>query len=830
MTVPQPEGLRSEARRPSSPAKATAGRSGFADLLPLKPDEHELELRRRLVDPDGAVRAEAALHLGAAYLADHPRVATRLLMQAVAGPPLTAARAELRLAWHAYDSDDEGRSRIHVARARALSMEVWERSDELDVGQLRVAIDIASSSAFLRQFDEAVGLLQELDRRLRRHGTRERMHAPEDPELRQLAALVSLRLGQTRLDSHPAAAARALRRALAIGTGPVAAQAALDLARHLAARIGGLGAEIEELYRLAVDVGDPAVTPVALIGLGDTLWRGGQLVEAEQQWERALAIGDEEVAERVARRRDGTWQRIRQLAEPGFPDDARPLLDAGTTTTLGRLAARRASDDPGRVRRVIVVGAGTGGHYLLPEMTEKQGWVVVGVVDDDPRVEKVGGAPVKGGIAELARILEEEDIDQVVFAIPTASGETRMRALQPALRSRVRFVALPSMFALRRSHPMVPQLAELSVHETYGSQPWQVDRAASAHMRGRRVAITGVGSALGFELARRVAHGQPEDLLLIDEAPVPLLTIYDELRERSGLIDCDARITDCADPLEVGAELREFEPEIVLHCGGLVHERQGTVQPLHAARANVLAAHVVASAARDCRARDFVLASVHHAARRRSLFDLTKALAEAAVLSLASDPEAQDAPARPCAIAAHDERFRVSVLRLPNVWGEAGSVVDRFEQQLRMGGPLLVDKGAKRTFVHPWEAAQPLLHLLGDEHDGGLYALTLGEEVPIDELADRLLQMNDLRPGIDVETELRATPEGELSTTLWGEDETLGPKLLDGVAPVRQRLQLRTALRMRSGELCRAMLARDGDAEAIERVLDDDAAQIRTAS
>jgi FlaA1/EpsC-like NDP-sugar epimerase len=153
-------------------------------------------------------------------------------------------------------------------------------------------------------------------------------------------------------------------------------------------------------------------------------------------------------------------------------------------------------------------------------------------------------------------------------------------------------------------------------------------------------------------------------------------------------------------------------------------------------------------------------------------------------------------------------------------------VIDRFEQQLREGGPLLVDKGARRTFVHPWEAAQPMLQLIADGHDGGLFALTCGEEVEIDELADRLLLMNDLS-SLDIPTEVRHMPRAQLSTALWGENEAPGTELFGDVVEIRQRVSLRDSLQGQYIRLRQAMDARD--AAAIVGVLDEEAERAATA-
>lgn len=805
-------------------ASALAPPLSFAEALPRTDDPYEQAVRERLNDTDERVRRDAALALGSAYIGSAPEVAKRLLLDAVDGHTETGARALLRLALLAHQHGDEPATRVYLERARELTS-TSRATAPITPTLLRTRLDVAAAFAFIGQIDAAVSMFQGMDAWLRVKESPERQEAPTDSELRDIAALVCLRLGQVLADSNPSAAEPTLRRALTLGSGFVSAHAALELAKALTDSPYGLGAEIEELYRLAADFDDPIVAPKALVALGDILWFSGRPEEAEKSWMQAKERGDNALAERVTRRITGRWQHKKmrdadqiqlQRRQSRAPiDTARP----SKLTELGRLASGRTFDDPGVERRVIVVGAGTGGHYIAPELTKEHGWDLVGFVDDSAHARPIGGVPVQGTIDDLARLLREDgEIDEVIFAIPTAPGSTRHRVLKACLAYNVKLVALPSMFELRRSHPMMPQLRELRVHETYGDQKWQVDREAWRMTRGRRVVVTGAGSTLGAELSRRIAQGQPGHLLLLDEPAVPLMTLHDEIRERRDLIDCDARILDCADPLELDDVFAEFGPEVVFHCGGLSHPRMGALQPLHTARANVLAAFTAAERARESGATDFVLASVDHAALRRDSFDMAKALAEGAVLGLARG--AVRTTATLGSLDPHspeDKRFRVSVLRLPNIWAESGTVVERFEQQMRDGGPLMASRNASRRFVHSWEGAHALLRVLSDTNDGGLFALTSGETVDIQELAGRTVWMNGLVPHRDIKIADYAPFDTKPATVMIGRQETRANEIFPDIVKVIQASQLRKDLDRRLSLLKQAIDA--GDADGIAHAL-----------
>ena len=54
------------------------------------------------------------------------------------------------------------------------------------------------------------------------------------------------------------------------------------------------------------------------------------------------------------------------------------------------------------------------------------GYTPIGLVDDDPRKQnlRLHGVRVLGTIADLPRILRDHRPDEVLIAIPSASGET----------------------------------------------------------------------------------------------------------------------------------------------------------------------------------------------------------------------------------------------------------------------------------------------------------------------------------------------------------------------------------------------------------------------
>lgn len=799
-THPNPRGERPEA--------APLGQVlTFIDGLPEPVSDRDRQLRAQLRGEDAARACAAALELGATYAAVAPKAAAALLWRAADGPPLVAGRALLRLA-RMTDKTTSTADEPNVTRARELlerahrvtAPHVRVDDDGLHCAIIAVRIDIAAALRFADATDVAIGVLLRLDSLLR-----EALATPDasdDPdEVRRLAALTSLRLGQILFEADPQAADQHLAHAVRRGTATVCAEAAYERAKLLQHHANGAGPAIQRLYEIAVDEQDPGITPLAAIALGDFLWESGSQEKAKEYWALAGEWGEQAIVDRVARRFEGKWQRERaalRAASANKPlDFARPIDNVVPSTGLGRIATGRAADAPRDEREprpVIVVGAGTGGHYVLPAL--RHGYDVLGFVDDSPNARTVDGIEVFGPIDQLGELLRDNpQVDQVIFAIPSASGSTRRRVLEATNRCGREVVSLPPMFELRYGYPLQPQLRPFEVHETFGDRPWLIDRDAHRLVDGRRVAIVGASSVLGVEMARRVAHGHPRHLLLIDEPAEPLMDLAAEIRDERGLLDCDARIVDYSAEEELREALVSVrEPDIVFFCGGVMHAPESVLRPRHAVRANVLAVDVVARVTAELRCSELVVASTDRAAHRASAFDMTKALAERAALRAGRVGGPRTVRPATIGLASVPSGLRVSVLRTPNLWARHGAVIGRLADQLARGGPLRV-KATRRRFTPAWEAAQAMLRLLGDDHAGGLFALASGEELEIRELAERLLLIHGLTPGRDIKIHTDDRHDTKASLELSGRMEAIGDaEQPANVLPIEPAPELRRVL------------------------------------
>ena len=117
--------------------------------------------------------------------------------------------------------------------------------------------------------------------------------------------------------------------------------------------------------------------------------------------------------------------------------------------------ARRVSEKSvGERTRTLIYGAGTAGLALARELRENHSLKseLVGLIDDDAR--KVGltfhGTKVLGTGEALGPLTRKYEIEQVLIAIPSATGPQLVRMLQSAIDAEVDYKMVPG---IGRYHP-----------------------------------------------------------------------------------------------------------------------------------------------------------------------------------------------------------------------------------------------------------------------------------------------------------------------------------------------------------------------------------------
>jgi FlaA1/EpsC-like NDP-sugar epimerase len=420
----------------------------------------------------------------------------------------------------------------------------------------------------------------------------------------------------------------------------------------------------------------------------------------------------------------------------------------------------------GSARQVLICGAGEAGNVLLREMTRNRalGLRPLGLIDDDPRKRRmrIQGTRVRGSRADLARILRETPVDEVIIAMPSAPGRVRNEIVEICRAAGVPCKTLPGLDEMMSGEVRVSLLREVRVEDVLGRDPVETDFARVArYLNGRSVLVTGAGGSIGSELCRQAASVGVCRLIMVDHAENNLFQIDMELRNRvTGPPLLVPVIADCKDTVLMERIFRQERPDIVFHAAAYKHVPMMELNPVQAVGNNALATAGLAEVAERCGVERFCLISTDKAVEPQTVMGASKALAERIVEG-----------------RSDGSRTRFAAVRFGNVLGSSGSVLPIFQAQIARGGPVTVTHAEMtRYFMTIPEAVQLVIGATGIAEGGDIFVLDMGEPVRIMDLATQMIELSGHIPGRDVAIEVVGIRPGEkLHEELFNVDEQVRP-------------------------------------------------------
>jgi FlaA1/EpsC-like NDP-sugar epimerase len=412
---------------------------------------------------------------------------------------------------------------------------------------------------------------------------------------------------------------------------------------------------------------------------------------------------------------------------------------------------------------VLIVGAGEAGAHLVKDLARSRQWRVVGLLDDDRAKQGrlVRNVSVLGPTTELAAWCEKFGVRKVIFALPAANHVVRRRVAELCAAAGVEALTVPSYEDLISGRSALTTIRNVELDDLLGRDPVVLDSAGLAEWLGNRVVmVTGAGGSIGAELTRQIARFRPARIVLFDISEAALYEIRTSLADSFSQLPLVTVVGDVKHQALVEEVLAREKPTVIFHAGAYKHvPLMEETNAWQAVRNNAYGTHVLARAAVAARVEKFVLVSSDKAVNPTNVMGATKRLAEIVCQSLAGGVT------------------QFVLVRFGNVFGSAGSVIPRFQEQIARGGPVTVTHPEiTRYFMSLSEATQLLLQAGLQGRDGEILVLDMGEPVRIVDLARDMIKLSGadpdriavvftgLRPGEKLFEELLATEESTKPT------------------------------------------------------------------
>jgi len=447
-----------------------------------------------------------------------------------------------------------------------------------------------------------------------------------------------------------------------------------------------------------------------------------------------------------------------------------------------RLLARTVMERPrfgvvARGKEVIVVGAGDAGRLIVQEMQRSRmlAYTPIAFIDDDERKRntRILGVRVVGTMAELPRIVREYKPDEVLIAIPSASGEMRRRVVEAVQGTNVPVKTLPGLYELITGDVnLAGQIRSVQVEDVLGREQVEVDfESVAAYLKGQTVLVTGAGGSIGSELCRQIARVGPTRLILVDNAETALFDIERELVDEREFTAAVPKLVDVRNAKALRREVFEkYRPTVVFHAAAYKHVPLMETHPLESVRNNVAGTRIAAELSVEFGVERFVLISTDKAVNPKTVMGQSKAICEWIVESFGH---------------RRDVATRFVAVRFGNVLNSSGSVIPTFRRQIERGGPVTVTHPEMtRFFMTIPEAVSLVVQAGAIGGRGQIFVLDMGEPVRIVDLATNMVRLSGREPRLpgdpgggprDVRVVFVGSRPGEkIHEELWSGDEAVG--------------------------------------------------------
>lgn len=447
--------------------------------------------------------------------------------------------------------------------------------------------------------------------------------------------------------------------------------------------------------------------------------------------------------------------------------------------------------------RAMIIGAGTAGQLIIKELllSSKAKATPACVIDDNSNKwgRYIDGIPVVGGREHIMNAVEKYHIDQILFAIPSASAEEKRDILNICQETGCELKSLPGIYQLSNGEVLLSKMLPVAVEDLLGRDTIQVDMdEIFRRIRGKVILVTGGGGSIGSELCRQIAAHGPKLLIIFDVYENRAYDIEQELKRKYGeRLNLVTLIGSVRDTRRIEMVFENYKPDIVYHTAAHKHVPLMETSPNEAIKNNVVGTYKTAYAALMNGTKRFVLISTDKAVNPTNIMGASKRLCEMVIQSmdaisrsgrldllpklhshgcdgiLRELEKAQGTLAEaPLTADSVKNRDRIGTqfvaVRFGNVLGSNGSVIPLFKKQIEAGGPVTVTHpDVIRYFMTIPEAVSLVLQAGTYAWGGEIFVLDMGQPVKIDTLARNLIRLSGFKPDEDIKIVYSGLRPGE---------------------------------------------------------------------
>ena len=384
-------------------------------------------------------------------------------------------------------------------------------------------------------------------------------------------------------------------------------------------------------------------------------------------------------------------------------------------------------------KKVLIYGAGNAGRQLLTSLENNFEMKVVGFVDDNRQYhnQSILGKTVFDPI-KIKDLIILKNIDLVLLALPLISRTKRNQIIDHLNSLNITVKTLPSIQDIVDGKVSLSDIKDLTIEDLLSREEVQPNlELLSKNIKSKVVLVSGAGGSIGSELCRQIVKLKPKTLLLLELNEFALYKVIEELKKQTQNIKIIPLLINVQNSSKLNVVFKTFKVDTVYHAAAYKHVPLVEENICESVKNNVYGTFLIVKAAIENNVLNFVLISSDKAVRPTNIMGASKRLAEICIQALHHYHK--------------DKQTKFAIVRFGNVLQSSGSVIPKFKEQIKQGGPItLTDPEVTRYFMTIKEASQLVIQAGAMSESCDVFVLDMGKSVKIKDLIYKMIKLSGL--------------------------------------------------------------------------------------
>ena len=383
-------------------------------------------------------------------------------------------------------------------------------------------------------------------------------------------------------------------------------------------------------------------------------------------------------------------------------------------------------------KNILIYGVGTAGRQLLTSLENNSEMKVVGFLDDSQYYHNqiVLGQTVYDP-SKIDKLIKSKNVDLVLLALPSINRNKRNQIIDYLNKFKIIVKTLPSIKDIVDDKISVSDIKDLIVEDLLGRDQVKPNlELLLKSINSKVVLVTGAGGSIGSELCRQIIKLKPKKLLLLESNEFALYKISEDLKSKRTNIKILPILINIQNSSRLNEIFNNFKVDTIYHSAAYKHVPLVEENICESVKNNVFGTFLIAQIALQYNISNFVLISTDKAVRPTNIMGASKRLAELCTQALYNQQKT---------------RTKFAIVRFGNVLESSGSVIPKFKQQIKDGGPLtLTHPEVTRYFMTLTEASQLVIQSGAMSEGCEVFVLDMGQSVKIKDLILKMIKLSGL--------------------------------------------------------------------------------------